>query len=84
MGGGTLASPDAKRVQTICWKVCRSAACPAEVKAISSTTQGTAGKSRGQRAKSVDDITVPKLTRSTENFIYFGTIPIVPSRVSAN
>jgi len=49
---------------------------------MSNTTHRTAGEHREQRVKSVDDFTSFKLTRSTENFIYFEIIPIVPSRFS--
>jgi hypothetical protein len=58
MGAGMLASPDANRVQTICWYVRRAAVCSGQGDAASITTQSMAGKYCAQRPKSVDDFTV--------------------------
>ena len=58
MGAGMLASPDAKRVQTICWYVRRAVACPGQRDAASITTQSMADMHCEQRPKNIDDFTV--------------------------
>ncbi len=58
MGAGMPASPDANRVQTICWYVRRAAVCPGQGDTASITTQSMAGKYCEQRPKNVDDFTV--------------------------
>ncbi len=58
MSAGMPASPDANRVQTICWYVRRAAVCPGQGDTASITTQSMAGKYCEQRPKNVDDFTV--------------------------